>query len=1051
MMIITFATPAVSSISGRIDRLFDEDWKFHRGRCPTTTAALSSCADPSFNDSGWRDVRLPHDWSIEDLPAREEDAEFPVLGVRYGEWKLQIGDDGNWSSPGYDDSRWMPAKGGEDWRSYGAQWQAANVTGWYRQRLTVSEELASSAATVTLSLGTIAGTDETFLNGVRLGGTGSFDRPVSPSDYVVLRAYPIPAGLLVGSGGTNVIAIRSRTIGGPGVGPANGNGSFPGGLFDDPIAPVVEARVGPFDPAAALGSSLIEGWKLGGSTSTGYTLGGVGWYRKTFSVDPGPGRRVFLRFDGVYMNATTWLNGVQLGTHPYGYTTFEYDITKHLNTNDNSDNLVAVLVNNNGWNSRWYSGSGIYRHTHLRIVDAVHIPLWGAHVTTPSITFTEPGHASHAVVAVDTQVRNALALAAMAKVEVVIGTSDFVSPAKSATLQLDGNETKNITVSFELAGANQLWLWSTDSPTLYLANITVTTAGGHTDSLSVAFGVRTVSVSAATGLLLNGVPIKLYGGCVHHANGPLGARAIDRAEERRVELLKAIGYNAIRTSHNPVSERFLDACDRLGVLVMEETFDCWSIAKHNQDYHLYFEEWWQRDTAAMVLRDRSRPSVIMWSIGNEVRPGHLPPAGLHTRAHRAHRSPPPRRPLRMPRPDPCLRSVSEPQIPNRWTDSVAAVAVALRDYVHALDPGSGRAVTSAYPMLQIQDSKFLHDLDVAGYNYAGPGVYALSHSNVPNRTMVGTESWGVDSFQMWSQVWSMEYLIGDFIWTAMDYLGETAIGAASATGDVDEMSGKHPFPWHVSNCGDLDIVGHQKAQSVYRTVLWGVEKMAMLVHVPDSHLEQVSAWGWPEERSSWTFPGQEGEVLQVRVFARGCERVELMLNQKRVGSAPVQANFTAVFNVTYAPGTLEATCANGTEAIADRGARLTTAGRPVALTAAPDRATIRGDPDDLSYVTIVVVDADGSAVPDTAGVLVRVALEGPAQLLALGSGDPKDPTSFSAVARTAWRGRLVAIIQPIAGAAVGAVTLRASAPGLANATALITTVASPSGGAGHRI
>ena len=252
-----------------------------------------------------------------------------------------------------------------------------------------------------------------------------------------------------------------------------------------------------------------------------------------------------------------------------------------------------------------------------------------------------------------------------------------------------------MTLSFTLAGAEQLFLWAPSSPSLYTANVTIQ-AGGYSDTLSVRFGVRSVSVSASTGLLLNGVPTKLYGGCVHHANGPLGARAIDRAEERRVELLKGIGYNAIRTSHNPVSAAFLDACDRLGVLVMEETFDCWSIAKHNQDYHLYvdcrrfrfrfrtriatcsahrraerrpqfvpvlahvchhcrrryFKQWWKRDTAAMVLRDRSRPSVIMWSIGNE--------------------------------------------IPDRWTDAVANDSVALRDYVHALDPGSGRAVTSAY-------------------------------------------------------------------------------------------------------------------------------------------------------------------------------------------------------------------------------------------------------------------------------------------------------------------------------------------------------------------
>ena len=705
-------------------------------------------------------------------------------------------------------------------------------------------------------------------------------------------------------------------------------------------------------------------------------------------------RRVFLKFDGVYMNSTTWLNGKLLGVHPYGYTTFEYDITDHIHAQ--GSNVVAVLVNNNGWNSRWYSGSGIYRHVHLRIVDPVHIPLWGAHVTTPSVTFTQPGHASRAVVAVETQVSNTLLDATVAKVEVVISTGGFEAPAQSTTVQVGANSTGNTTVSFGLVGAAQLFLWSPDSPTLYTAQITVTTAAGFTDSLSMTFGVRTVSFSATTGLLLNQVPLKLYGGCVHHANGPLGARAIDRAEERRVELLKGIGYNAIRTSHNPVSPAFLDACDRLGVLVMEETFDCWSIAKHNQDYHLYFKEWWQRDTAAMVLRDRSRPSIVMWSIGNE--------------------------------------------IPNRWTDAVANVAVALRDYVHALDPGSGRAVTSAYPMLSEQDSKFLHTLDVAGYNYPGTGVYALDHTKVPNRTMVGTESWGVHSYEMWSQVWSMEYLVGDFIWTAMDYLGETAIGSASATGDVDEMTGKHPFPWHISNCGDIDIVGHQKPQSLYRTVLWGHTPMTMVVHLPDSHAESVSAWGWPEERASWTFPGHEGEALQVRVFAKGCETATLMLDKKPVGSAPVQANFTAVFNISYAPGKLEAQCVNGTDqVIAGRTAALVTAGQPNALTVTPDRAEIRSSPNDLSYVEITVVDKAGQVVPDTTGILVQVVVDGPATLLAMGTGDPKDPTSFTAGARTAWRGRLVAIVQPITGATPGAVKVTASAPGLPTASAVIIT------------
>ena len=880
---------------------------------------------------------------------------------------------------------------------------------------------------------------------------------------MALRAYAVPAGLLVGGAKANVLAVRTKTIGGAGQGAADGDGSFPGGLFDDPVAPISEARVGPFDPAAALGKSLVPGeeMKLGGSTSTGYTLGGVGWYRKTFSLAPLNGRRVFIKFDGVYMNASTWVNGVLLGTHPYGYTTFEYDVTDHV-AKGGGANVVAVMVNNNGWNSRWYSGSGIYRHTHLRIVDPVHVPLWGLHATSPSITFARPGHATRAVVAVEVTVANTLQTDATATVTVVIGSVNgaFRSPPQSTRVHLPANTTGNATVSFDLAGAAQLFLWSPESPALYTVNATATvaaadvggtTGGGEqggeprrvimqgqehmqggeqgqggeqrwarvhaegrkqgqgpttgavsTDSTWTTFGVRSVSVSATTGLLLNGVPTKLYGGCVHHANGPLGARAIDRAEERKVEILKGLGYNAVRTSHNPASSAFLDACDRLGVLVMEETFDCWSVAKHNQDYHLYFKDWWRRDTAMMVMRDRSRPSVIMWSIGNE--------------------------------------------IPNRWTDAVAAVAVELRDYVHSLDPGSGRAVTSAYPMVAEQDSKFLHELDVAGYNYAvvpsatSPGVYALDHGRVPNRTMVGTESWGTDSYAMWSQVWTMPWVIGDFVWAAMDYLGETGLGSATETGDVDEMTRKHPFPWHISNCGDVDIVGHQKPQSLYRTVLWGAAPITMAVHTPGTHPEQVSSWGWPEELPSWTFPGHDGRDLQVRVFARGCETAVLFLNGKRVASAPFQANFTAVANVTYAPGKLEARCFNGTTAVAGRAAALVTAGVPSALTATPDRAAIRAAASDLSFVTIAVVDAAGAVVDTDTGVnatTVSVTVRGPGKLLALGNGNPADPASFYCGQRAAWRGRLVAIVKPTA--AAGHITLTASAPGLPNATAVITT------------
>ena len=253
------------------------------------------------------------------------------------------------------------------------------------------------------------------------------------------------------------------------------------------------------------------------------------------------------------------------------------------------------------------------------------------------------------------------------------------------------------------------------------------------------------------------------------------------------------------------------------------------------------------------------------------------------------------------------------------------------------------------------------------------------------------------------------------------------------------MTRKHVFPWHISNCGDIDIVGHQKPQSLFRTVLWGVAPMTMAVHHPNDHPEVTSGWGWPEERASWTFTGYEDTALQVRVFARGCETAVLMLNGKRVASSPFQANFTATLPVVYHPGTLKAQCVNDTKVDPSRAAALTTAGAAAALTATPDRARIKHDRDDLSYVTIAVVDTAGEVVPDTAAVSVAVSVTCPGQLLAIGTGDPKDPTSLYGGSRTAWRGRLVAIVQPVAGAAAGAVTLTASAAGLPNVTAVITT------------
>lgn len=663
---------------------------------------------------------------------------------------------------------------------------------------------------------------------------------------------------------------------------------------------------------------------------------------------------------------------------------------------EGADNVVAVRVRNLGRNSRWYSGSGIFRHVHLTATPPLRVAQWGVTVTTPSVAHD----GSKATVRVAVSVTNEGTDEAPPSTVAV----DIAPPAAalrlgagaaSATVpvpKLAANSTTEVSAQVDLA---KVALWSVDTPSLYTATVTLTSASGDTDTASVPFGVRTIAFSAKDGFLLNGVPTTLRGGCVHHDNGPLGSACIDRAEERRVELLKKNGYNAIRTSHNPVSPAFLDACDRLGVLVMDEAFDCWEHGKNSDDYHVYFDEWWERDLASMVKRDINHPSVIIWSIGNE--------------------------------------------IPMRRSAAGYALAHTLANRTRLLDPT--RPVTSAVPGVADSDDPFFAALDVAGYNYS-PNRYESDHTRFPDRVMVGTESFPKNSFQMWDQYTSHSWVLGDFIWTAIDYIGESAIGNAATEPDLQTTSGQ-PWNWHISWCGDIDIVGLNKPQAAYRTVLWDASPIEMLVHRPAAGggvgKEHVSRWGWMDEQASWTWSGHEGEALQVRVFAKCASgSVTLTLDGAAVPGSPAQISrateFTATFDVPYKAGALKAQCSGSADAAA---ATLTTAGAPAALRATADRAAIAASRGDLSYVVVEVVDKAGVRVPN-ARVRLSATVSGAAELAAFGTGDPNDVGSFHQPTRTTFEGRAVAVVRPKSGAA-GKATLTVTAPGLPAATADITT------------
>ncbi|MBU6393070.1 MAG: DUF4982 domain-containing protein [Sphingomonadales bacterium] len=735
-------------------------------------------------------------------------------------------------------------------------------------------------------------------------------------------------------------------------------------------------QIGPFDARLNDNQALAHS-ASGGPTA--YTVGGIGWYRKHFILPPlAPDAHVELEFDGIYMNAQIWLNGQLLAEHPYGYSPFVVDLTPHLDPSGR--NLLAVRVANIGRNSRWYSGSGIYRHVRLNIVRAARFEPWGLTVTTPDVgEDAATVHVSaRAIDAPSGSMINAKVRDAAGKV-VAQGSGPIDGPVQLRPVELRIARPR---------------LWSPESPALYEVECLLLADGIVLDRLTSPLGIRRIEIDAASGLRINGMPTKLRGGCIHHDNGLLGAAAFDRAEERKVELLKARGFNALRASHNPSSPAFLAACDRLGMLVLEEAFDMWRIGKNPDDYSNYFDGWWKRDLTAMVRRGANHPSIFMWSIGNE--------------------------------------------IPERGEPEGAATAQMLAAELRRLDPT--RPLTQAVPgsagpdVLRADgrpDQAAFQFIDVAGYNYK-LSAYERDHARFPDRVMVGTESFPKDAEKVWRLTDRSPYLIGDFVWTAMDYLGEAAIGRTALNGDPQ---GEGEFPWVGAGCGDIDLIGAQRPQSLARDVIWGVSPLEIAVQrpLPDGRREAPFLWGWRDELQSWTWPGAEGRVLSVAIFTRA-DRVRIELNGRIVADQPGDANkniFTYA-DVRYEPGTLRVTAFKGDKVIGER--VLETAGAPAMLRLRPDRQQIGMGRNDLAFVTIEVLDKAGRLVPDAVHVL-HASVDGPVELAAFGNANPRGVASFRQPVAKTWHGRALAVLRPTGEA--GIATLNMDCEGLPPSRAIV--------------
>ncbi len=751
-----------------------------------------------------------------------------------------------------------------------------------------------------------------------------------------------------------------------------------------------DAHTTDFDDSGWKAVDLPHDWSIEGKVNInnpmgndgGYYPDGIGWYRKTFRISDSHGDMKYrLYFEGVYERSEVFVNGIKVGGHHYGYTSFYCDITDALNPD--GDNIVAVKADNSHQkNCRWYSGSGIYRHVWLISSDKLHISDQSVFMTTPSAD----------KVCANVRLTNDTDHEREVMLRIAIPEIGEVKKRVHVPSNCESDD-----ICMELSVENPR-LWGPDSPSLYEADITIEDAEGKIiDRHRQTFGIRTFTYSAENGFILNGLPIELNGACVHHDNGMLGARGYDRADEWRVELLKEAGFNAVRTSHNLPTEAFLDACDRIGLLVIDESFDNWRDSKNQHDYSEVYDQWWEFDVQAMVLRDRNHPSIFCWSIGNEV--------------------------------------IERKKI------EVVTTARKLVAAIHEYD--TTRPVTSA---LAAWDSDWeIYDPlaeahDIVGYNYMIHKAES-DHERVPSRVMMQTESFPRDAFSNWKKMTENSYIIGDFVWTGMDYLGESGIGRYWYETDTPGEHYQNPlFPWHGSYCGDIDITGWRKPISHYRNMLHnGTEKLYMAVREPDGYYGKgkisTGSWAvWPTWES-WNWPGHEGKGIDIEIISR-YDSVRLFLNGKLVGekNTDLTTGFKAVFTVPYEAGTIIAEGISNGTTVETR--KLSTTGKPYAIRATADRSRIKADGQDLSFITIEIIDKDGNIVPDADNTMT-LNISGKADIIGAGSADMQDLEPYSTLTPKAWKGRALAVLK--SSQLPGNAVLKISSPSLKPASVKITT------------
>jgi beta-galactosidase len=701
----------------------------------------------------------------------------------------------------------------------------------------------------------------------------------------------------------------------------------------------------------------------------GYLDGGQGWYRKTFTLpSSSAGQKVIVQFDGVYMDSTVYLNGTQVGARPYGFSSFECDLT--ANAKFGGSNVLAVRVNNQLPSSRWYSGSGIYRHVWLKTVNPVRIAYTGTRVTTPQVSSSSATVSIGVTVQNDATTDQSVTLAS--SVRDASGT--VVGTATSAATTVTAGKTAAVT---QMVTVSNPKLWSPTSPTLYSVITTVSVGGSVVDTYTTPFGIRTFGFDATNGFTLNGVKLKLNGVCLHHDLGALGAAVNTRAIEKRLELLKTMGVNAIRTSHNPPAPELLDIADRLGFLVMDEAFDCWYNGKNTYDYGRFFNQWAVTDLTDMVARDLNHPGIVIWSIANEV--GETSDTATVTKLMNAIKTKDTTRPIG--------------QALAAWASADTA-AVALEDVVGVnYAPDRYDTLHTAHPTWKIFASESSSAL-------RSRGIYNNSN-NQQSSYDDAWAGWGASAEASWSNVNTRAFVAGEFIWTGIDYIGEPT-----------------PFTWpsKSSYFGAIDTADFPKDVFYFYQSKWNASGPTM-VHVV------------PMDWTTWT----KGQAVKVMVYTNA-DSVELFLNGTSQGSKTMTASTGHLqWSVPFATGTLQAKATKGGAVVAMD--TVQTAGAAAKLAVSADRSSIKADGRDLVYVEVDVDDAQGVLVPKATNT-IAVSVTGPGTLVGLDGGDSTNHDSYKGTSHAAFSGKLMAIVRSTTTA--GTITVTASSGSLTGGSAVVT-------------